>query len=389
MHRENLFGLKQPAPIAIGTGLVALDIVINGWESESPLPSVGGSCGNVMSILAYLGWQTFPVARLGNDLAADFLAQDLTRFGAHLDLLYHERKGRTPIVIEMIPVGTSVTHTHLFLFTCPHCGASLPRHRAILKSSVQHIIDQVPKPSVFYFDRVSRAAIEMAKRYSADGALVVFEPPRIRNGKLFKECVQVAHVVKYSHKRISYMPDFIRHTSPFLEIATLGAYGLRFRVTAHGDQPSEWEHLEAYKIDDVRDEAGCGDWCTAGIIQLLGQEGVKSLRQANRECILEALSLGQALAALNCRFEGARGGMYSLRPTQLKATVKDIITGRKLKTTTQRSAPEIAPEIVERLLQSICVNCRNSYKNVDLHRVMTSTGRRRVQRLIDTGKRGP
>jgi len=369
MHHENLFGLKRPSPIAIGTGLVALDIVINGWEGESSLLSAGGSCGNVMSILAYLGWQTFPVARLGNDLAADFLAQDLARFHVHLDFLYHERKRRTPIVIETMPVGTSVTHTHFFSFTCPHCGASLPRHRAILKKSVQHIIDQVPKPSVFYFDRISRAAIEMAKRYSADGALVVFEPPSIRNGKLFKECVQVAHIVKYSRKRISHMPDSIRYRPPFLEIETLGAYGLRFRVTAHGDQLSEWEHLEAYRIDDVRDEAGCGDWCTAGIIHLLGQKGVKSLRQANQECILDALSLGQALAALNCRFEGARGGMYSLRPTQLKATVKDIIAGKKLQTTTQRSAPEI----VESLLHSICVNCRNSYKNIDLQRALRQT----------------
>ena len=120
MHHESLFRLKRPSPIAIGAGLVALDLVLNGWESESPLLSAGGSCGNIMSILAYLGWQTFPVARLGNDLTADFLMKDLARFGVHLDLLHRERKGHTPIVIEMIPIGTSATHTHFFSFTCPH-----------------------------------------------------------------------------------------------------------------------------------------------------------------------------------------------------------------------------------------------------------------------------
>lgn len=373
MHSENLFRLKRPAPIAIGTGLVALDIVINGWESESPLLSAGGSCGNVMSILAYLGWQTFPIARLGNDLAADFLAKDLTRFGVRLDLLYRERKGHTPIVIEMIPVGTSATRTHFFSFTCPHCGASLPRHRAILKNSVQHIIDQVPQPSVFYFDRISRAAVEIARRYSAKGTLVVFEPPSIRNGKLFEECVQVAHVMKYSHEHIGHMPDSPRDATPFLEIETLGAYGLRFRMTADDNQLSDWEYLETYKVDNLKDEAGSGDWCTAGIIHLLGQEGVRSLKKARNEHILKVLSFGQALAALNCRFEGARGGMYSLHPTQLKAAVKDIIAGRELKTTAQRKIPEI----VEKLLHSICANCQNSYKTVDLHKVMTSTGRRR------------
>jgi len=373
MQHENLFTLKYPAPIAVGTGLVALDIVIDGWESESPLLSAGGSCGNVMSILAYLGWQTFPIARLGNDLAADSLAKDLARFGVHLDLLYRERKGHTPIVIEMIPVGTSATRTHFFSFTCPHCGASLPRHRAILKNSVQHIIDQVPQPSVFYFDRISRAAVEIARRYSAKGTLVVFEPPSIRNGKLFEECVQVAHVMKYSHDHIGHMPDSPGDATPFLEIETLGAYGLRFRMTADDNQLSDWEYLETYKVDNLKDEAGSGDWCTAGIIHLLGQEGVRSLKKARNEHILKALSFGQALAALNCRFEGARGGMYSLHPTQLKAAVKDIIAGRELKTTAQRKVPEI----VEKLLHSICANCQNSYKTVDLHKVMTSTGRRR------------
>ena len=375
MHSENLFRLKNPAPIAVGTGLVALDIVINGWESESPLLSAGGSCGNVMSILAYLGWQAFPVARLGNDLAADFLAKDLARFGVHLDLLHRERKGRTPIVIEMIPVGTSATHTHFFSFTCPYCGVSLPRHRAILKNSVQPIIEQMPQPSVFYFDRISRAAVEMARRYSAQGTLVVFEPSSTRNGRLFEECVEVAHVMKYSHERAGHMPDSARDGPRFLEIETLGAYGLRFRMTADDNQLSDWEYLETYKVDDLKDEAGSGDWCTAGIIHLLGQEGVRSLKKARNEHILKALSFGQALAALNCRFEGARGGMYSLHPTQLKAAVKDIIAGRELKTTAQRKVPEI----VEKLLHSICANCQNSYKTVDLHKVMTSTGRRRRQ----------
>jgi fructokinase len=338
-----------------------------------------------MSILAYLGWQTFPVARLGNDLAADFLRKDLARFGVHLDLLYREKKGRTPIVIEMIPVGTSATHSHFFSFTCPHCGASLPRHRAILKNSVQLIIDQVPEPSVFYFDRISRAAVEMARRYSVQGTLVVFEPSSTRNGKLFKECVEVAHVVKYSQERIGHMPDPARNGRPFLEIETLGAYGLRFRTATDDNQLSNWEYLETYKVEDLKDEAGSGDWCTAGIIHLLGQEGVRSLKKARRERVLKALSLGQALAALNCMYEGARGSMYCLGHTELKAAVEDIIAGRKLKTTAQRNIPEI----VERVLYSICANCQNSYKTADLHRVMTSTGRRRVQRLIDTGKRRP
>lgn len=378
MNRESLFTLKSPAPIAVGSGLIALDIIIDGWESESPLLSAGGSCGNIMSILAYLGWQAFPMARLGNDLAAKALVDDLSKFGVRLDFLQREEKGHTPIVIETIPVGMSVSRTHFFSFTCPHCGAQLPRHRAILKSSVQHIISRLPQPSVFYFDRISRAAIEIAKTYAARGALIIFEPSSMRSGKLFRECIQVAHVVKYSHERIGNTPDSIGNKCPLLQIETLGAYGLRFRLTTEIVQSSDWEYLETYRVDDLKDEAGSGDWCTAGVIHVLGQEGVKSLAEANKELVLRALSFGQALGALNCRFEGARGGMYSLSYTQLESAVQDIMAGREPCTTAQRKIPEV----VEKLLQSICGNCNSSYKPADLHHVMTSTGKRRKKHAL-------
>lgn len=378
MNHKDFFALKSPAPIAAGSGLIALDIIVDGWESESPLLSAGGSCGNVMSILAYLGWQAFPIARLGDDLAANSLIDDLSRFGVRLDLLQREKNGHTPVVIETIPVGASVNHTHFFSFTCPHCGVPLPRHRAILKSSVEHVINLLPRPSVFYFDRISRAAVEIAKTYSSRGALIIFEPSSMRSGKLFRECMHVAHVVKYSHERIDNVPRPIGDKCPLLQIETLGAYGLRFSLTTKVDRSSNWEYLETYCVDDLKDAAGSGDWCTAGIIHTLGQRGAKSLAEANKESVLSALSFGQALAALNCRFEGARGGMYSLSYAQLQAAIKDVIAGRKPYTTAQRKIPEV----VEKLLQSICGNCNNSYKPADLHNVMTSTGRRRKKRFL-------
>jgi fructokinase len=378
MSDEEYLGLKLPAPIGIGTGLVALDIVINGWENESPLLSVGGSCGNVMAILAYLGWKSIPVARIGDDLAADFIAKDFTKFGATLDLLFREKTGRTAAVIEVIPVRTSSTRTHFFSFTCPHCGAQLPRHRPILKASVPGIIEHVPKASVFYFDRVSAATLELAKHYSAQGTLVVFEPSSFKNGRVFKQCLDVAHIVKYSHERVGDISDSPRDLTPLLEVDTLGAHGLRFRTRRQNGHPSKWEYLEAYKVDNLKDEAGSGDWCTAGILHLLGQEGISTLQEASRDIILKVLSFGQALAALNCCFEGARGAMYSLSLEQVRKAVADIMAGKTLQTTPQTNMTEA----VERLLHTICTNCLNSYKTADLKRVMAqnSNERRRANR---------
>ena len=74
-------------PVVIGTGLVALDVVIpNGLESDPQLRA-GGTCGNVLTALAYLGWSSYPIARLSEDGASKLVAADLRQWGVNLDLL--------------------------------------------------------------------------------------------------------------------------------------------------------------------------------------------------------------------------------------------------------------------------------------------------------------
>ena len=56
-------------PKVFGTGLIALDLVI-GPDPESPVRSwAGGTCGNVLSILSFLGWDAYPIARMNGDPA--------------------------------------------------------------------------------------------------------------------------------------------------------------------------------------------------------------------------------------------------------------------------------------------------------------------------------
>ena len=50
--------------IAVGAGLISLDVLI--WDGKL-IPVgyyVGGTCGNVMMILAHMGWESYPIARL-------------------------------------------------------------------------------------------------------------------------------------------------------------------------------------------------------------------------------------------------------------------------------------------------------------------------------------
>ena len=66
MHHKNLFDLSG-VPVVAGTGLVALDVVINHATGSPQKVFAGGTCGNVLTILSYLGWLSYPIARMDRD----------------------------------------------------------------------------------------------------------------------------------------------------------------------------------------------------------------------------------------------------------------------------------------------------------------------------------
>ena len=57
--------------------------------------------------------------------------------------------------------------------------------------------------SVFFLDRLSRAALALAAEASARGAVVVFEPSGKTSDKLVAEALALAHVVKYAAHRLA------------------------------------------------------------------------------------------------------------------------------------------------------------------------------------------
>ena len=74
-----------------------------------------------------------------------------------------------------------------------------------------------------------------------------------------------------------------------------------------------------------------GDWCTAGLLAKLAAGGQERMRGAGAEGVREALRYGQALAAWNCAFEGARGGI--MRSIELRSTGDHRFAGRAAKST--------------------------------------------------------
>jgi fructokinase len=305
-------------PVCIGSGLVALDVVISNNPSVPNQFLAGGSCGNVITILSYLGWDCYPIARLSNNVAGDILIHDLLRWNVKDDLLTLSDDGSTPVIIHRILRSTSGEARHKFEFKNPEDGTYLPSYKATLLKSVPAVLDKVSEGNVFYFDRLSPSTIEMAKGYKKKKTIIFFEPSSNKDLKGFEECLKIADVVKFSNDRISnYSELFPKGIAP-LEIQTLGKDGLQFRLKGS----ASWQNVPAFSVDGVLDSAGAGDWCTAGIIMNLF--GSKPISRISESDIFRAIRFGQALSALNCRFEGARGLMYNASKRELFDILDEI-----------------------------------------------------------------
>lgn len=316
--KQRLDFMEQP--ICIGTGLIALDVIISTLSNMPTQFLAGGSCGNVLTILSYLGWSTFPIARLSNNVATELLLEDLKAWNVNKDLLLIGNTGSTPIIIHRILKDQMGIPKHRFEFRNPENGKYLPSYKPCLAASVPSIVEQKSNPNVFYFDRINRASINLAKVYKNQGAAIFFEPSSIRDSKGFNECLELADVIKFSDDRIPNYDQLFPVAKVSLEIQTLGSLGLRFRTP----KKAEWTFLGSYSIDNVIDAAGAGDWCTAGIIMNLFKDSY-SVNESNFNQIISALQFGQALSALNCTFEGARGLMYNISKNSLLLNVQNII----------------------------------------------------------------
>lgn len=317
-------------PTVIGTGLVALDVVVGLDATATPRFYAGGTCGNVLTILSFLGWHSVPVGRLGGEGPAERVRQDLARWKVDLDFLGLEPTTATPMIVERIRRDSTGALMHTFSWSCPQCGSRLPSYAAVPAAAIEESLPRLPRPEVFFFDRVSRGALNLARAANEKGALVFFEPSGVGEPRLFKEALSLAHIVKYSQERMKTLEGWFEEVpdSPtLLEIETMGRGGLRYRGSLRCVQKNRWQSVMAFPVTDFRDAAGSGDWCTAGIVDRLARGGVSGLMKATSEELSSAFAFGQALAAWNCAFEGARGGMYRVSKTQLLSITKAIIDG--------------------------------------------------------------
>lgn len=299
------------SPICMGAGLVTLDVIYNKNGRTKPNFLAGGSCVNVLTILSYLGWRSYPIARLGKDVEGSRILEDMKQWKVNTKFVLRDAEIDSPRIIQRFSKKKS--NKHSFHLKCSH-GKWLPRRRPILLKTLEILQNKFPKSNVFYFDRVSTSILAMAKIQKAKGALIVFEPPKLGDDELFYQCLEIADIVKHCYHHSISKNYGIKIP---LEIQTMGKDGLIYKSTILDHR--NWKHLDSYRAVNLVDASGSGDWLTAGIIYILGQNGNRG-RISERKLKL-ALNFGQCLATINCNFIGARGTMYNLSKQKLLSLV--------------------------------------------------------------------
>jgi len=319
---------RRSAPTAVGTGFIVLDVVINALRAQPPGFWAGGTCGNVLAILGFLGWKSSAIARLSDDQAGDRVLDDLKRWNVDVHLARIQPRCPTPVLLQEITKAKSGTPIHRFLWTCPGCGAYFPSFRPVTIKAVEEILPDLKKSAVFFFDRVSPGILRLVKHYAENDSLIVFEPSGTNDPKLFREALKYTHVLKYSHQRVRSFSDLLAKSSPLLQIETLGEDGLRYKCNLPEVSHPGWRHLDGFDVSSLKDSSGSGDWCTAGILSKIGTSGARGLDASDEDEIVDALRYGQAVAAWNCSFEGARGGMYRVSKRDFKNAISHIVRGQ-------------------------------------------------------------
>lgn len=320
-----LLTTTDPAPVVVGTGLISLDVVYGPTSGGAPVVAAGGTCGNVLAGLAFLGWDAFPVGRLASDGAGDRIREDLARWRVNLEFTSLAPTSGSPVIIQRITRDAGGEVSHKFSLSCEECGRWLPTYAPVPAAVVKEVVSALPRPDACFIDRASAGALTLAEWAADSGAVVYVEPSGRSTPAQLARLFASAHVVKYSADHRSLVAQAKRYAGndfdPVLEVETMGAAGLRYRL--RGERG--WRATSALRVPQIRDTAGAGDWCSVGILHLAGQGGAAALEQLSLDLVDEAIRVGQALSAWTCQYEGARGGMYGTSREDLAASVERLL----------------------------------------------------------------
>ncbi len=297
-------------PHIFGTGLVALDLIVEHRSSGRTLSaSGGGTCGNVLAILAHMGWDASWLGTVDSSGAAHVVRAEMQRAGVGLHSVAECDSSPAPVFAHHVRWSeTGELLHHWFSNECPHCARTLPRYARPADTWLRSQARQVARADIFFVDRLSAGAVELAAFARKNGALIVYEPSVTSDSPWLEDMLAIVDVVKYSHDRITALGDIWRERKAHraLWIETRGQQGLRW---SRSDECDRVRMLPSVRNPHAIDACGAGDWFTSALLFGLVQSKTNPVDLGDSQ-LTQILESASRLAAWSCSFLGARGGLY-------------------------------------------------------------------------------
>lgn len=307
--------MEKKKPSAIGSGVYNYDIIVkreypqgfvvgkrNPFVENTIIEEVGGTCGNVMCVLGYLGWNVYPQAHFDLSEQGYKLKRDLESFGCDTRYVENSEKGGTTL-LRCTHKLDQMTGEHVATFRATSPSSMFPKRKQLrVRDEVEPFVNSlVEKPDVYFFDAPEAGPRALAKLLREKGALVYFEPESDHEKAKFDDGVRVSDIIKFSHEKIT-DKDFCKAYRDKLFIQTLGADGLAFSLCG-----SEWVKVPAVPIDHIVDTEGCGDTTTAAFLDSLTKMDALSIQAMSIEKVTKALEEASQKAALCAQSMGSKG----------------------------------------------------------------------------------
>jgi sugar/nucleoside kinase (ribokinase family) len=287
----------------LGAGTFPLDNLMikhSKDDVETIYQHVGGTCGNVMSILGMYGWHALPAARLDDSEVGFQLKADLESYGCDTRYLTNTPDGGTTILDIIHKTGRDGKPKTAYMAHSPR-GGRFVNHRFWTLKQAQSLFDSLDQmPDVFFFDRCAPGNILLAELLHERGVMVYYEPnePVDRN---FLRAVAASDIVKFSNERhpdVSFTDGF---TDKFF-IQTMNQEGLRYRL-----RDGEWKQLAPVLNPNAIDGEGAGDWTSSTFINALGKHGLTQVSDLEESVLKECLMEAQRVASESVSYIGAKG----------------------------------------------------------------------------------
>ncbi len=263
---------------------------------------VGNTCGNVATILPYLGVQTFPIAHLDLSEQGLQIKSDLQRYGADVRFVENSTQGGTTL-LRCTHKRDKATGEHAISFRATSPGSRFPKRRFL------RVRDEAPAfmesltftPDIFFFDAAEAGLRYLAAELRKRGTLVYFEPESDADKNKFMKAVEVSDIVKFSHEKVDDTLFTTQYTDK-LFIRTLGAEGLEFNLCGQG-----WNRVAPIANDNVVDTEGAGDWTSSQFIACLCQRDILSVAQMTVDSVRECLEIACQTASRSVSYLGSKG----------------------------------------------------------------------------------